>query len=105
MTSNLAVYLGFTRQKCTYIFIWILIAALCITSPNQKGLPQWLSSKESACNAGDTGLIPGEERSPEEGNSNPLQYSCLENPMDRGASWPMVHGVAKSGTAEHSTAA
>ena len=64
MTSNLAVYLGFTRQKCTYIFIWILTAALCITSPNQKGLPQWLSSKESACNAGDTGLIPGVGKSP-----------------------------------------
>ena len=42
-------------------------------------------SKESACNAGDVGLIPGSERSPAEGNSNPLQYSCLGNPMDREA--------------------
>ena len=41
--------------------------------------------KESTCNAGDTGLIPGLERSPGEGNGNPLQYSCLENPMDREA--------------------
>ena len=41
----------------------------------------------SACNAGDPGLIPGSERSPGEGNGNPLQYSCLENPMDRGAWW------------------
>jgi len=41
--------------------------------------------KESACNAGDLGSIPGSERSPGEGNGNPLQYSCLENPMDRGA--------------------
>ena len=50
------------------------------------GLPQWLSGKESACNAGDTGdlsLIPGSGRSPGEGDSNPLQYSCLENPMDK----------------------
>ena len=43
---------------------------------------QWV--RESACNAGDPGLIPGLRRSPGEGNGNPLQYSCLENPMDRG---------------------
>ena len=48
-------------------------------------LPQWLRGKESACNAGDVGLILGSGRSPGEGYSNPLQYSCLENPMDRGA--------------------
>ena len=48
-------------------------------------LPWWHSGKESACNAGDTGSIPGSEISPGEGNGNPLQYSCLENPMDRGA--------------------
>ena len=44
------------------------------------------------------GSIPGSERSPGEGNGNPLQHSCLENPMDRGASWATVHGVAKSQT-------
>ena len=55
-------------------------------------------SKESACNAGDLGLIPGSGRSPGEGNGNPLQYSCLENPMDRGAWWATVHGFAKSQT-------
>ena len=54
--------------------------------------------KASACNAGELGLIPGWERSPGEGNGNPLQYSCLENPMDRGAWWASVHGVAKSWT-------
>ena len=54
--------------------------------------------KASACNAADLGLIPGLGRSPGEGNGNPLQYSCLENPMDRGAWWATVHGVAKSGT-------
>ena len=54
--------------------------------------------KVSACNAGDLGLIPGSGRSPGEGNGTPLQYSCLENPMDRGAWWATVHGVAKSQT-------
>ena len=54
--------------------------------------------KESACSAGDGGSIPGWGRSPGEGNGNPLQYSCLENPMDRGAWQAIVHGVAKSRT-------
>ena len=54
--------------------------------------------EESACNAGDIGLIPGVGRSPGKGNGNPLQYSCLGNPMDRGAWWATVHGVAKSRT-------
>ena len=49
----------------------------------------------SACNAGDLGSIPGSERSPGEGNGNPLQYSCLENPMDGGAWWATVHGITK----------
>ena len=57
-----------------------------------------LQVKASACNAGDLGSIPGLGRSPGEGNSNPLQYSCLENPMDRGVWWAIVHGVAKSWT-------
>ena len=52
--------------------------------------------KNLACNAGDTGLIPGSGSSPGEGNGDPLQYSCLENPMDRGAWWATVHGGAKS---------
>ena len=54
--------------------------------------------KESACNVGDLGSIPGSGRSPGEGNGNPLQYSCLENSMDGGAWWATVHGVAKSQT-------
>ena len=59
-----------------------------------------LAGKESACNAGDTedeGFIPGLGRSPGGGNDNPLQYSCLKNPMDRGAWWATVHGVARAG--------
>ena len=53
-------------------------------------------SKESACNAGDLGLVSGLGRSPEKGNGNPLQYSCLENPMNKGAWRAIVHVFAKS---------
>ena len=58
-------------------------------------LLQWLSSKESTCKAGDAGLITGLGRSPEGEHGNPLQYSCLENPMDRGAWQATVHGVTR----------
>ena len=64
-------------------------------------LPQWLSGKESTCNAGDTGdvgLICGSGRSPGGGHGNPLQYSCLENSMDRAAWQATVHRVTKSQT-------
>ena len=54
--------------------------------------------KETACSAGDLGLILGLGRSPGEGNGNPLQYSCLESPMDRGAWWATVHAVQESDT-------
>ena len=62
------------------------------------GFPGGSDGKEIACNAGDLGLIPGSGRPPGEGNGNPLQYSCLENPMVRGAWRSTVHGVAKSWT-------
>ena len=64
----------------------------------QVGVPWWLSGKESTCHAEDVGSIPGSGKSPGEGNGNPLQYSCLEDPMDRGAWWATVHGVTKSWT-------
>ena len=60
--------------------------------------PGGSEGKESTCNAGDSGSIPGLGRSAREGNGNPFQYSCLENPMDRGGWWATVHGVAKSQT-------
>ena len=71
-----------------------ILQAACIIT----GLPGGASGKESACNAEDPGSIPGLGRSPEEENGYPLQYSCLENSMDRGAWWARVHGVAKGQT-------
>ena len=66
-------------------------------------LPGCSDGKESVCNAGDLGLILGLERSSGEGNDSPLQYACLDNPMDRGALWVTVHGVAKSDRIERLT--
>ena len=61
----------------------------------QKELPCSSDGKESACNAEDPGSVPGLGRSSEEGNGNPLQYSCLENPMDRGVWQVTGHGVKR----------
>ena len=69
-----------------------------MASPSSMGFPGSSVGKESASSAGDPGLISGWKRSPGEGNSYPLQYSCLENPMDRGAWWATVHGVTESWT-------
>ena len=60
--------------------------------------PGGSDGKQSFCNAGDPGSVPGLGRSPEEGNGYPLQYSCLENSMDRGAWWATIYGIAKSQT-------
>ena len=67
------------------------------------GLPSWCYVKLPACqfrNTGDMGLNPGLGRSPGGGHGNPLQFSCLDNPMDRGAWWATVHGAAESDMAE-----
>ena len=69
-----------------------------ITTINNNYCSCSSNSKESACNAGDPHSIPGPGRSSEEGNGNPRQYSCLENPMDRRAWWDTVYGVTKSWT-------
>ena len=66
---------------------------ICVTE--SLCFPGGSDGKASACNAGDPGSIPGLGRSPGEGNGNSLQYSCLGNPMDRGACWATVHGVTK----------
>ena len=77
------------------VSLQILVSS--VLSPSM-GFPCGSEVKASARNAGDLGSIPGPGRSPGEGNGNPLQDSCLENPMDRGAWWATVHGVAKSRT-------
>ena len=69
----------------------------CYNPPPSPHHPQpWLSGKESPAEAGDTGSILGLEISPGGGQDNPLQYSCLGNPMDRGVWWATVHRIAKS---------
>ena len=72
--------------------------SFCYTIEMNMGVPGGSDGKESACNAGDEGLIPGSGRTPGVGNGNPLQYFCLENSMDRGAWQATDHGVAKSQT-------
>ena len=69
-----------------------------VVSRGWKVFPGGSVSKDSVCNVGDPSSIPGSRRSPGEGNGDPLQYSCLENPMDRGAWQARVHGVATSQT-------
>ena len=71
---------------------------LSSSSSLTMGFPGGSVVKNLPANAGDTGSIPGLGRSPGEENCNPLQYSCRENPMDRGAWWAIVHGVTKSWT-------
>ena len=65
-----------------------------------KLIPRWLRGKESAYKAGDAGLMPGLERLPGGGHGKPLQYSCLENPVDREAWQATVHGIVESDTTE-----
>ena len=69
-----------------------------VSGAGQKYLDSSSDGKAYTCNAGNPSSIPGSGRSPGEGNGNPLQYTCLENPMHRGAWWATVHGVAKSQT-------
>ena len=77
-----------------YIKLWAKLTG----SLSHQGFPGGSDSKESTFDEGDLGLIPGSGRSSGEGNGYPLQYSCLGNPVDRGAWWATVHGVAKSQT-------
>ena len=79
-----------------WIFSFVLHHFSLLSSFSSYGFLGGSEGKESACNSGDPDLIPGSGRSPEEGKGYPLQYSCLENLMDRGAWQATVHGVAKS---------
>ena len=79
-----------------YTFGFLAINKLTIFIHTYTGFPRGSEVKVSACNAGDPGSIPGSGRSPGEGNGNPLQDSCLENPMDREAWWATVHGILQA---------
>ena len=85
---------------CVFVFVCmdrhILLSAFTSVLVYMWGFPGGSDGKESAWIAGDLGSIPGSGRSPGEGNGYPLQYSCLENPMDRGARQATVHGVPRS---------
>ena len=82
---------------CCSASIWTNISSQQQNTEKLEGTkPGGSDGKESACDAGDPGSIPGLGRSPGEGHDNPLQYSCLENPTDRGAWRAMVHGVTKN---------
>ena len=83
----------FTSEICQ-----IFKEEICNTNLKKVQFPGGSDCKESAYNVGDPGSVSGLGRSSGEGNGNPLQYSCLENLMDRGVWWATVHGVAKSQT-------
>ena len=75
--------------------VFAVLSFICTALRSALGFPGVLDSERSAFNAGDPDLIPGSGRSPGEGNGNPLHYSCLKNPVDRGAWQATVHGIAK----------
>ena len=90
-------------SQCLYHFsrfhMYITQCSLAVDSSADEHLrcpqPWWLGGKEPTCRTGDSGLIPGSGKSPGEGNDNPRQDSCLENPTGRGTWWATVHGVTK----------
>ena len=90
--------MGKKWKQCQTLFFWapkslqMVTAAMKLKDAYSLGFPGGAEVKASACNVGDLGPIPGSGRSPGEGNGNPLQHSCLENPMDGGAWWATVHG-------------
>ena len=83
------------EASCGLVLVYLFTLSSAFLLALTKGFLGGSDGKESACNAGDLGSIPGSGRLAGEGNGNPFQYSCLENPTDRGAWWATVHGVAK----------
>ena len=92
--DSACVWLSVTPRVC--VFLWL---CMCVSFCDSVCDPQVASlvaqAVKNVCSLGDPGLIPGWGRSPGEGNGNPLQYSCLDNYMDRGAWWATVHGGHK----------
>ena len=102
-------YLDKSKDTCTFLLhcyehllwslLWTTMAVKnCCQGIQTPGFPDGSVVNNPPANSGDVALVFGSERSPGEGNGNPLQYSCLGNPMDRGAWRPTVHGVKKSQT-------
>ena len=87
-----------TTLISSFIFIFARFYFFCGKIDKTQDFPGGLAVKNLPANAGDLGLIPGSGRSPGEENGNPLQYSCLENSLERGARWATVHRVTKSRT-------
>ena len=95
MSTHEASYTSVTSTHCLLSAMLSAIDDYCLDLL-VHWFPKWLSGKESACNAGDLGSIPGSGKSSGGGNDNPLQYSCLENSTDKGAWRATVHRVSKS---------
>ena len=96
---HIKIFMGWF--EVTFPPLWGKVEWCFVYTPPETlllGFPGGSDSKESACNVGDLGSVSGLGRSPGGGHGNPLQYSCLENPMNRGAWWATVHGVTKSWT-------
>ena len=94
--QGLFQWVGFSHQVAKALELQLKLQSFQFKV--EMGFPSGSDGKESACNAGDLGSIPGLGRSPREGNDNPLQYTCLENPMGRGAWQATVQGVTKNWT-------
>ena len=96
--TNCCIYIMASKSEgLRNIFFWLVIHFWLLLSLIW-GFPGSSGVKNPPANEGDTGSIPGWGRSPRKGNGNPLQYSCLENSMDRGAWWATAHGVTQSQT-------
>ena len=85
-------------KRSLLIFNLVSLYPMTLCTNYMLKWPRWLSGEESACNAGDLGLIPGLGRPHGRGHGNPLQNSCLGNSMERGAWWVIVHGFTKNWT-------